>query len=173
MKYVIVPLDTTHPRRSFNCGVPALNHYLHERAGQDIRKYYAALFVALDVSADKILGYYTLSNTSINLTDIPEFLRKTLPKYPEIPAIRLGRLAVDKSVQHQGLGTKLLADAMLRSMSNVSAWAMMVVDAKEETVCAFYKKCGFSELIDDNTRLYIARKTLDVFLRGRAGWENG
>ena len=165
MKYVVVPLDASHPRRSFSCGVPVLDRYLHERAGQDIRKYYAALFVALDVSVGKIIGYYTLSNTSIDLTDIPEPMRKTLPKYSEVPAIRLGRLAVDKSAQNQGIGKKLLADAMLRSMSNVSAWSMMVVDAKGDKVCEFYKKCGFSELIDDNKRLYIARRTLGIFLQ--------
>jgi len=168
MKYVVVPLDETHPRRDFSCGVPDLDRYLHERAGQDIRRYYAALFVALDVTTGKILGYYTLSNTSVNLTDVPESLRKTLPKYPEIPAIRLGRLAVDKSVQHKRLGAKLVADAVIRSRFNVSAWAIMVVDAKEEQVCMFYKKFGFSELLDDDKRLYIMRKKLDLFVGGPA-----
>jgi hypothetical protein len=93
MNYRVAPLDETLSRREFDCGVPALNRYLHERAGQDIRKYYTAVFVAIETSTKKILGYYTLSNASVNLGDMPEHLKRALPKYAEIPAIRLGRLA--------------------------------------------------------------------------------
>ncbi|GHV47083.1 hypothetical protein FACS1894204_10000 [Synergistales bacterium] len=164
MNYRIAPLDETLSRREFDCGVPALNRYLHERAGQDIRKYYTAVFVAIETSTKKILGYYTLSNASVNLGDIPEHLKKALPKYAEIPAIRLGRVAVDISARSQRLGSKLLADAMLRSMANVSAWTMMVVDAKDEQVCRFYEKSGFSKLDDDTRRMYIMRRELDKFV---------
>lgn len=76
MNYAIVPLHATHNRLNFDCGISALNRYLHERAGQDIRRYYAALFVAIEENTDRILGYYTLSNTGVNLSDIPERLKK-------------------------------------------------------------------------------------------------
>ena len=160
----MVPLAKSHNKRDFDCGVPILNRYLHERAGQDIRKYYTTLFVAIENVTNKILGYYTLSNTSVDLNDVPDALKKTLPKYTDIPAIRLGRLAIDKTVQSQGLGAALVANAALRSMSNVSAWAMIVVDAKDERACTFYAKMGFSKLIDDDKRLYIMRKELDAFV---------
>ena len=164
MAYAVLPLNESHNRQDFDCGVPILNRYLHQRAGQDIRRYYTALFVAVEDVTGKVLGYYTLSNTSVNLSDIPDSLKKFLPKYAEIPAIRLGRLAVDKKVQNQGLGVSLVANAALRSMSNVSAWAIMVVDAKDENACSFYRQCGFSELLDDKMHLYIMRKELDAFV---------
>lgn len=164
MEYFIIPFDKTHNRQAFDCGVPILNRYLYERAGQDVQKYYSTLFVAVEGITNNVLGYYTLSNTSVNLTDIPDALKKSLPKYAEVPAIRLGRLAVDKALHTKGLGSALLANAILRSMSNVSAWAIMVVDAKDEKACQFYKKCGFAELLDDKKRLYIMRKELDMFV---------
>jgi ribosomal protein S18 acetylase RimI-like enzyme len=139
-----------------------LNQYLFRQAGQDVRKYYAVLFVAVEIATNKIVGYYTLANASINLGDVPTALRKKLPKYAEIPAIRLGRLAVDITAQGQGIGSQLLADASIRGVLNVSAWAFMTVDAKDNMACAFYKNFGFNSLLDDERHLYISRQDLEA-----------
>ncbi|GHS96204.1 N-acetyltransferase [Synergistales bacterium] len=156
----IVPYEKKHIRRGFDCGVLALNSYLTQYASQDLRKNYAALFVAARNGSDKIVGYYTLSNASISLGYIPEASRNSLPKYNDVPAIRLGRLAVDKSMQRQGLGAELLADAVIRSVTNVAAWAVMTVEAKDEQARAFYLKFGFESLQHDKMRLYAMRQDL-------------
>ncbi|MCL2009445.1 MAG: GNAT family N-acetyltransferase [Synergistaceae bacterium] len=146
-----------------------MNQYLLRQAGQDVRKYYAILFVAVESATSKIIGYYTLANTSVNLDDVPSALRKKLPKYAAVPAIRLGRLAVDVTAQGYGVGAQLLADAAIRSVLNVSAWAFMTVDAKDSKACAFYKKFGFDSLLDDERHLYISRQDLEAnFLRSKA-----
>ncbi len=44
----IVPLDDSHDRRSFHCGVEPLDRYLHAQAGQDQRRRIAACFVLHD-----------------------------------------------------------------------------------------------------------------------------
>ncbi|MCM5415810.1 GNAT family N-acetyltransferase, partial [Escherichia coli] len=84
---------STYDRTSFLCGSDALDRYIKEHVTQDIRRRIAACFVAVD-NDHHIIGYYTLSAASILLTDLPEHLRKKLPRYPTIPAIRMGRLAV-------------------------------------------------------------------------------
>lgn len=166
MGYSIFPYDKKFRKEAFDCGVPALDSYLKERAGQDVRNHYASLFLAAEDGTQRVLGYYTLSSASVCLRDVPESLKKTLPKYPDIPAIRLGRLAVDRTMQGKGLGAELLADAVFRAVANVAAWSVMVVDAKDEAAVRFYEKFGFSRLPDDRRRLYVMRKPLEDFIRG-------
>ena len=168
MAFKIVPFVPGHTREDFNSGISELDRYLKQYAGQDVRRNIATLFVAVKDGTTQILGYYTLSNASVNLDTVPPALLKKLPKYAEVPAIRLGRLAVDRSVQRQGLGTRLLANAVIRSTYNVSAWALMIVNAKDNTACSFYKKFGFESLLDDERHLYISRQDLETqFLRSK------
>jgi ribosomal protein S18 acetylase RimI-like enzyme len=141
-----------------------LNLYIKTQASQDMRNYYAVIFTAMEEGGKKIMGFYTLSNTGVILDAIPNKTRGKLPKYPEIPAIRLGRLAVDKSVQGMNLGSELLADAIYRSMNSAVGWAIMTVDAKDEKAAAFYKRFGFAELDDDRLHLFIMRYTLKNFI---------
>jgi ribosomal protein S18 acetylase RimI-like enzyme len=157
----IVPFEKCHVKKGFACGVPELDEYLERYAGQDIRRNLAVLFVAVNEGDNNILGYYTLSNTGVDSRIIPNALQKKLPKYPDVPAIRLGRLAVDKRIQGQGLGSRLLANAVIRSVSNSSAWAVMVVDAKNNTAADFYRKFGFDSLEEDNLHLFAPRKDLE------------
>jgi ribosomal protein S18 acetylase RimI-like enzyme len=166
VEYVIVPLEKTFDRTKFDCGNHALNRYIKERATQDIRNYYTVMFVAVNEETQKVIGFYTLSNTGVALSTVPDELKKKLPKYSDIPAIRLGRLAVDKTMQQQGLGSMLLANAIYRSIDNVAAWAMMIVDAKDDKAAQFYKRYGFEEFSDDNLHLFIMRQTLKNFLEG-------
>jgi predicted GNAT family N-acyltransferase len=164
LDYDIVPYEKKHVRTGFDCGIPALNQYLSRRASQDMRKNYAALFVAVQDNTDKILGYYTLSNASVLLDDFSESERRILPKYRDVPAIRLGRLAVDISARGKGVGVKMLGNAFVRCTSNISAWAVMVVDAKDSRARSFYQKYGFLSLADDELRLYAMRKDLEISL---------
>ena len=168
MNFVIVPHESLYVKDGFDCGIAELNQYLFRQVGQDVRKYYTALFVAVESITNKVIGYYTLSNASVNLDAVPLASRKKLPRYTEIPAIRLGRLAVDITAQGQGIGVQLLADAVVRSVLNVSAWVFMTVDAKDNKACAFYKKLGFKSLLDDERHLYISRQYLEAnFIRAK------
>ena len=153
-----------HERKGFDCGESALNRYLQELASQDIQNNYVRLIVATKQGNNKVVGYYTLSNAGVRIEDIPEQLSKKLPKYPSVPAILLGRLAIDKTTQGQGLGSELMADAILRSLSNFSAWAIMVVQAKNSNACEFYKKFQFLPLVDDPHHLYVRKIDLEHFV---------
>jgi hypothetical protein len=54
----------------------------------------------------------------------------------------------------------LLTDAVVRCVTNVSAWAALVVDAKDEAAAAFYGRFGFTGLLDNDRNLFIMRKPL-------------
>ncbi len=148
----IEPLGAKHDRSAFSCGVPALDRYLREQAGQDARRRVAAPFVA-SPDGVKVLGFYTLSATSIQLTEVPATLAKKLPRYPRLPATLLGRLATDMSVRGVGLGRFLLIDAIMRSVRSEIASFALVLDAKDETAASFYERESFIRLPGTPIRL--------------------
>ena len=163
--YVIEPLCSHHNRADFHCGIEALDLYLQERAGQDLRRFLAAVFVLQDLEQEYLAGYYTLAATAIQLTDLPtEFTRK-LPKYPLIPATLLGRLAVDERYQGQSLGTFLLLDALYRSLNSEVASMAVVVEAKNDKAKAFYEYHQFIPFPQQPQRLYLPMKTITKMLR--------
>lgn len=157
--FVLTLLDSAHDRASFNSGSPALNRYLREQASQDIRCQVAACFVAL-ADKQRIAGCYTLASASILLGELPTAIGKKLPRYPSVPAVRMGRLAVDQAFKGQGLGGALLADALMRAASSEIAAFALVVDAKDEAAAAFYEHHGFIALPDSPRTLFLPLATV-------------
>jgi GNAT superfamily N-acetyltransferase len=151
----IVRLSSEHDRTDFCSGSDPLDRYLCERASQDFKRYVATPFVLYDLDARRIAGYYTLAATSIQLADLPVAMQKKLPRYPLVPAILLGRLAVDERYQRQGLGAFLLVDALRRSLMNEIVATAVVIDAKDDTARAFYAYHGFISLAVQPLRLYL------------------
>ena len=139
-------------RKTFTSGSPELDAYLQTRASQDMRRRVASCFVAVDRSG-AVAGFYTLAATSLLLDLLSADHAKRLPRYPAVPAILLGRLAIDAAHQGKRLGSALVADALMRaSRCEVMAYAM-VVDAKDEAAARFYEYLGFERLGEDRRRL--------------------
>jgi GNAT superfamily N-acetyltransferase len=155
----IASLDAAHDRVTFNSESDALNRYFREQVTQDIRRRVAACFVALD-DRQCIAGYYTLASASLLLADLPASTGKKLPRYPTVPAVRMGRLAVDKAFKGLGLGGALLADALDRAAhAEIAAYAL-IVDAKDAWAAAFYRHHGFIALPDSPLRLFLPLATI-------------
>jgi len=86
-----------------------------------------------------------------------------------VPATLLGRLAVDRRYQRQGLGVFLLLDALaraLRATGDVGSVAV-VVDAIDEPARAFYERCEFIALPDQRRRLFLPMKSIAKMIGGR------
>lgn len=150
--YRVQPLNERHNRTDFSSGVEPLDRYLQTRASQDSRRRIASCLVL--VAADgSIAGYYTLSATSIALTDLPPALAKKLPRYPAVPATLMGRLAVDSRHRGRGLGELLLLDAFSRTLRSEIASYAFVVDAKDDAAQGFYERYGFRLLSSGGRRL--------------------
>jgi ribosomal protein S18 acetylase RimI-like enzyme len=141
-----------HDRSAFVSGSEPLDRYLREQAKQDMRRRVASCFVAVD-SVGAIAGFYTLAASSIVLDLLPADQAKRLPRYPVVPAVLLGRLAVARDCRGQRLGAALVADALMRSAkTDVMAYAM-AVDANDEQAARFYEHLGFVRLPEQRSML--------------------
>ena len=142
-------LSGRHDRASFDCGNAELNSYLRESAGQHIRKSLARVYVVCEENdPGRIVAYYSPNVCEIRSEELPESFRKKFPR--RIPAVRLGRLAVARANQRQGVGELMLFDAM-RNVGQVDAIVgavALLVDAKDEAARRFYLKYGFLALPD-------------------------
>ena len=147
------PLSGDHDRSQFVSGSEALDRYLREQASQDVKRRIATCFVAMADNAKNIAGYYTLAAASIALNTLAPVIAKKLPRYPVVPAALMGRLAVARQRQRQGLGGILLADALKRASRAELGVFAMVVDAKDETAQRFYEHYGFQLLPGEGRRL--------------------
>lgn len=159
---VIEPLGKKHNRAAFSCGTDELDTYLHRQASQDTKRRIARIFVLRSVADDQtVLGYYTLSALSIDLSSLPSDIAKKLPKHP-VPAALIGRLAVSTRSQGAGFGKVLLADAIKRTLalSDEIAVYAMVVDALNADAEAFYQSFGFTKLSTATNRLFLTLKSI-------------
>ena len=152
--FEIVPFSSPLGKKPFSCGVTQLDDYFHRQASQDVRRSFASCFVAVTEHGG-IAAYYTLSAGSILLERIPDDLRRKLPRYPNIPAVQLGRLAVAVDYQGIGLGAAMLYDAWKKSVDLPIGLYAMTVHAKDEKAAAFYAHNGFFSLVDSQLNLYI------------------
>ena len=158
MAFTVEELDPKqHDRAGFDCGVEPLNRYLKTLAVQNRAKGIATSFVLVDSDQPaSILGYYSLSAASLDFERLAEHDRKGLPAYP-VPAVRIGRLATSMSGRGQRLGELLLQNAIkrilqARSMLGVHA---VVVEAKDASVEAFYRRYGFRLCDAGSRQLYL------------------
>lgn len=152
----VEPLDTSsHKRKEFDCGRPELKDWLIRQAGQSQRAGSARTFV-LTNNGETIIGYYALSSHSVDFDSVSRVLSKGQSRHFPIPAVLLARLAVALSHQGQGMGERLLADAIRRAVAvaeNV-AMALLVIDATDEDTAAFYEQYGFQRWPADALRLF-------------------
>lgn len=164
-RYQVVPLEARHDRKSFVCGMEALERYLKHQATQDARRNVASVFVAEEKDSGAVHGFYTLSMASVVLDRLPSELASKLPRYPSVPAVRLGRLATHLNARGLGLGTHLLMDAMARSLRSELAWVAFLVDAKDEVARSFYLRFGFQSFPEDRNHLFLMRKTIEPLFK--------
>lgn len=153
--FEVASLNSTHERAQFSCGVEALDRYFLQQVGQDIRRRVANCFVAVDTTTGQVAGYYTLSATSVPLSELEPIVAKRLPRYPSVPAALLGRLAVGMDFRGQGLGAVLVADAADRSRRAELAVALLLAEAKDDSARAFYEHLGFRATTSGGLRLIL------------------
>ena len=159
--FALARLQSSHDRTAFKSGSELLDHYFKQQVTQDVRRRVTACYVAL-TAEQRIAGFYTLASAGLLLSELPANVGKKLPRYPSVPAVRMGRLAVDVDFKGLGLGGALLADALDRSIrSDIAAYAL-VVDAKDESAAAFYRHHGLIALPDQPMTLFVPLATARI-----------
>jgi GNAT superfamily N-acetyltransferase len=155
-RWSVEALDSSHDPTSFTCGKPVLDEWLRRIAGQSERRGLARTYVAVEQRQRRVCGFYSISAHHVARGVLPSEQAKGLPRM-DVPVVLLGRLAVDRASQHQGLGKYLLLDA-LRRIGHVSRQIgvrAVEVHAIDDSARRFYRKYGFVSLHDDQNHLYL------------------
>jgi GNAT superfamily N-acetyltransferase len=159
---IVCALDkSAHDRAAFRCGNPDLDEFLRSKAAKHQSQRISRTFVLVsEANPGRILGFYSLSNCQIDRELLSEDVAKTLPRHP-IPAVLLGRLAVDKHEQGKQFGTWLLMDALKRTVlvGQQSGVFALVVDAADAKARDFYLRHGFLPITDRPLTLYVPLET--------------
>ena len=150
--YTIEPLSPdSHDRKAFRNEEKALESYIQTRARKDAEAGASTCFVLTAKTVPtKILGYYTLSNASIDAGYIPLELKKRLklPSYKNIPATLLGRVARDISAKGTPAGKILMANAIKRVVKTAHDIGSIgiILDPKNDRLVEYYRTYGFQKL---------------------------
>ena len=151
---MIAHLSKRHDRARFDCGVAEMNVYLRQQARQDAEKGLSRTFVSVaDATSATVQGFYTLAFALLAFEEVPR--EKRLSRYPA-PVALLAQLAVDSHFQKQGLGERLLFDALARAdeaSERIGLYAL-VLDAREEGLFGFYERYGFQRATGER-RMYL------------------
>ena len=160
------PIHKKHDREAFDCGDEALNEYLRRYARKSHERGGAKTFLAIDADNKTVLGFYSLSPASVAYARTPEMVRRGLARH-DVPGFRLARLAVDRRLQGQGLGGQLLLAAGRRCLlaSAEVGGVVLVIDAKNERVAAWYASYGAVPLLDAPLSLLLPLATIETALK--------
>jgi ribosomal protein S18 acetylase RimI-like enzyme len=149
------PIGPTDNTKGFDSGEESLNQYLAARALANHVADLARCYVCVDADTGRILGFYTLSAVAIERAELPGKVRRNSPN--PVPAVLLGRLAIDTEAQGSGLGRFLVRDAILSTLTAAERVGVRVllVHALNEQAVAFYEGLGFRRSHTDPLHLYL------------------
>jgi GNAT superfamily N-acetyltransferase len=162
------PLDPRrHHRGQFDSGEPILDEWLRRYAGQNRRRDTAATWVVTDAD-DIVVAYATVAMTAIDRSAAPESLVKGAPD--PVPALLLGRLAVDRRYSSLGIGTALAAHVLATAveLNEKAACRAVVVTALNRQARAWWERLGFhtfDQTGPDQLDLYLLTGETDATLR--------
>ena len=138
-----------------------MDDFIRSRVSQYEKRRLGKTFVAVPRGEKRVIGYYTLAAGAVAFEQLPPDASRKLPKHP-VPVVLLARLAVDRSAQGKGVGEGLLLDALRRTLDLSSELGVhaVEVDAQDDAAAAFYRKYGFTPLLDDPLHLYLPVSTV-------------
>ncbi len=164
-------LAKSHDRDGFDCGSEPLNLFLRQTARQHAERGISRTFVLVDdgiAAPQPILGFFSLNICQIKSESLPVEEAKKLPR--DVFGIRLGRLAVSKACQRQGIGKSLLVAAMGKFIEifNTAGGIGLFVDAKDRDARRYYEQFGFVSLPSNELQLFLPAETIQEALTSHA-----
>lgn len=129
---------------SFDCGVEDLNKFFYKNAKDFIKEDYSQLYVSIMKETSEIVGFFTLSCTSIRSEEKKLISIEKIARY--IPGLLLGMFAVDKKYQGKDVGIDLIKKAVhisLKTSMNVGCRCLIVDSKVHKELIKFYQKIGF------------------------------
>ena len=161
----IAKLRSEHELDAFDCGQDDLNRFLKRQAWASQQANSAQTYVV--AIGPGVRGYYSLVAGSVAHAAASERVRKGQARHP-IPVVLLARLAVDQTMQGQGVGAALLKDALMRTAgaAGMIGARALLVHAKDERARSFYEHFGIEPSPTDPLHLFLVMKDLKARIRG-------
>lgn len=160
-----VLLTESHDSSAFDSGEPVLDDWLRQRAWGNLQSAASRTYVVCLPGSASVIGYFSLSMGQILAQDVTGAMRRNMPRF--IPAVTLGRFAIDQAYQGKGLGVALLSnviDRALRASQDVSA-RLIIVHAISTSAETFYLHHGFTRLPIDTPTLALDLVKMERILR--------
>jgi len=156
------PLSQDHDTSTFSCGNPELDDWLHRQAWRATTQDTARTYVWTGSDDQSVVAYYAIAPTQVRRDGLS---RSTSGGHSVIPAFLIARLALDRSLHGQGLGTHVLLDALdhLADAIDHVAGRLVVVDAIDDDAIRFYAHHGFHQ-IGNTRRLFLRSASLRATL---------
>jgi GNAT superfamily N-acetyltransferase len=147
-------LSPEHILDAFRCSEPSLERWLHARARANEAQGASRTYVV--TAGREVVGYYCLSAGAVAREGAASGIRRNMPD--PIPVIVLGRLAVHQDWAGKGIGTGLLKDAVLRSLSIAGELGVraLLCHAISQRAKDFYLKHGFVQSPTDDMTLLLS-----------------
>ena len=160
-------LAKSHDRDGFDCGSELLNLFLKQTARQHAERGISRTFVLVDeaaVAPKPVLGFFSLNLCQIKSETLAPVEAKKLLR--DVSGVRLGRLAVSKARQRQGIGKLLLVAAMGKFIEifNSAGRIGLFVDAKDQAAKHYYEQFGFVSPPSNELELFLPVKTIQEAL---------
>jgi GNAT superfamily N-acetyltransferase len=160
-------LEASDRTDEFDCGDAQLNEYLKRYAIKDHRRMFGVTYAAVccDTIPCRVIGYFTLANTSIPRQGLPDSLLKGIPKYSGLPAFLLGRIAIDKAHQRKGIGEVLLSRCFEHclTISKLSGARYLIADVRTSAI-TWYEQYNFRKVegssTDEWTKMFVDLKVV-------------
>lgn len=149
------PIAQTDDTQGFSSGQESLDRYLAQRALANHGSGFARCYVCAENEDTQVLGYYTLSAVAVEQAQLPGRAGRDAPD--PMPAVLLGRLAVDHTAKGSGLGALLVRDAVLSTLSAADRVGvrLLLVHALHDAAAASYASLGFRPSPTDPRHLYL------------------
>jgi len=149
-KLSLVPFDPSASYKGlkqFDCGNEMINAFVRRSLKKRVKRNFSQAYVLLD-RKERFVGFYTLDTFAIT-RELFEEINKPAGSPPMLPVVKLGMLGVAKDLQGQGIGKRLLADAIrkVHAISKIAGCAGLYLLAEKEAV-GFYERLGFIVLVD-------------------------
>lgn len=170
-RLTIEPLDRKkHDRAAFSSGEDRIDTYLKTRAAGLMDVDGTVARVACFDGSREIVGFYAMNAHAIEPSEIPEHLRKRLPRDHPIGATFLSNIGVATAYQGRGIGSYLLADAFIRAVHAAAyvSSAFIVLDALSEPAARLYRRHGFVDIAEPKGRMLIGMKQVRVAIDASA-----
>ncbi len=153
-------LAADHILDEFDCGDDLLNEWLKRRARANQHSGASRTWVAIDHNR-RVVGFYASSTAVIMRSSATKRAARNQPD--PIPALLLGRLAIDRRHRRQGLARALLKHFLLKSLevAELTGVRVLLVHAKDQQAADFYRHHDFQPSpIDDLTLMLLASDIL-------------